>query len=503
MTGAPAPSSARRRLAQLSIRARLMLIGLAGLAGALLIGGFLLYAVLTTSLGRSVEGTARASAEQVALLVDSGRLPDPVPVSGAQVVQVLDAEGRIVTGSVTADRLTALVTPDERRRALAGEQVTVAGSRSGLSGRLMVAVVEAGPAVPTGRQFSVVAAAPTAVVEQSASTLRALLLWIFPLLLALLAVIAWRVIGAAFAPVESLRQGAERIDESSSESERLPVPPTRDEVSALATTLNAMLDRITAARHKQRAFVADAAHELRSPLASMRTQLEVAQRLGEGGDLPAELLADLDRLTTLVADLLILARADDAATTREAAQVDVARLVTDVCGRYAHARVPVRTTPGLAGRHLLTRGSGADLARALTNLVDNAVRHARSEVLLDADAVGHRLEVTVTDDGHGIPVEDRERVFDRFTRLDEARDRDGGGSGLGLAITRALVRRSGGDVRLEAAQPGLRAVLHLPTATAGTLPRSEAGVAVDARGELLVDGKRASVERSDEDGPAT
>lgn len=461
--------SVRHRFARLSIRARLLLVGLAGLAGALLIGGVLLYAVLTASLGRSIEGTARASAQQVALLVDSGRLPDPVPVSGSQVVQVLDAQGRVVTGSVTADRLTALVTPEELRRAVAGEQVIVPGSRSGLSGRLQVVAVPAGaaapptPAAPTGRKYSVVAAAPTADVEQSARTLRTLLLWIFPLLLAVLAVIAWRVIGAALAPVEALRRGAERIDESSSESERLPVPPTGDEVSALATTLNAMLDRITVARRKQRAFVADAAHELRSPLASMRTQLEVAERLGEGGELPSELLADVDRLTMLVDDLLLLARADDAATTRQSSAVDVSALLSDVAGRYGDARVPVRTSPGLAGRHLQTWGPRADVTRALTNLVDNAVRHARTGVVLDATSVGHQVEVTVTDDGHGISVEDRERVFDRFTRLDEARDRDSGGSGLGLPITRTLLRRSGGDVRLEDAAPGLRAVVSLPT----------------------------------------
>jgi signal transduction histidine kinase len=456
--------SVRHRFARLSIRARLLLIGLAGLAGALLIGGLLLYAVLSASLGRSIEGTARASAQQVALLVDSGRTPDPVPVSGAQVVQVLDARGRVVAGSVTADRLTSLVTPDELRRALAGEQVIVPGSRSGLSGRLQVAVVPAGPAVRTGREYSVVAAAPTGDIEQSARTLRTLLLWIFPLLLAVLAVIAWRVIGAALTPVEALRRGAERIDESSSESERLPVPPTRDEVSALAATLNAMLDRITIARRKQRAFVADAAHELRSPLASMRTQLEVAQRLGEGGDLPAELLADVHRLTMLVDDLLLLARADDAAAaTRQSAGVDVTALLTDLASRYGGARVPVRVSPGLAGRPLQTRGQRTDVTRALTNLVDNAVRHARTRVLLDATSVGHQVEVTVTDDGHGIPVDERERVFDRFTRLDEARDRDSGGSGLGLSITRALLRRIGGDVRPEDAAPGLRAVVRLPT----------------------------------------
>jgi signal transduction histidine kinase len=462
VTSAAPRWSVRHRFARLSIRARLMAIGLSGLAGALLIGGLLLYAVLTATLARSVESTARSSAQQVALLVDSGRTPDPVPVSGAQVVQVLDRQGRVVAGSVSADRLTALVTPEELRRAVAGEQVLVPGSRSGLSGQLRVAAVPAGPATPTGRELTVVAAVPTGDIEQSTRTLRTLLLWIFPLLLALLAVIAWRVIGAALAPVEALRRGAERIDESSSDAERLPVPPTRDEVSALATTLNAMLDRMTAARHKQRAFVADAAHELRSPLASLRTQLEVAQRLGEGGRLPSELLADVDRLSGLVGDLLILARTDDAASARQSAEVDVGGLLREVTSRYGAARVPVALTGSLTGRPLHVRARPDELARALTNLVDNAARHARSRVVLDATCVGGQVQVSVTDDGHGIPVEDRERVFDRFTRLDEARDRDSGGSGLGLPITRALLRRAGGTVRLEDAAPGVRAVVELP-----------------------------------------
>lgn len=444
-----------------------MLVGLLGVAGALVIGGVLLYVVLTGSLSRSVEAAARASAEQVALLVDAGRVPDPVPVSGAQVLQVLDAQGRVVSGSVTADRLTPLVTADERRRALAGDAVLVPGSRSGLSAELQVAAVAAGPERSGERPYTVVAAASTADIEQSARTVRWLLLAIFPLLLAALAAIAWRVIGAALRPVEALRQGAERIDDASSERERLPVPPSDDEISALATTLNAMLDRIATARRKQRAFVADAAHELRSPLASMRTQLEVAQRLGEGGRLPDEVLPDVERLSGLVDDLLLLARTDDAGTpasSRAAATADVAALAVHVAERYRTARVPVRVAPGLGSRPVEAAISTDDLTRAVTNLVDNATRHARSIVTIDARARAGRVEVVVTDDGHGIPAEDLDRVFDRFTRLDEARDRDSGGTGLGLPITRALVRRWGGDVHVEDADPGVRAVVNLPPA---------------------------------------
>jgi signal transduction histidine kinase len=450
------------RLARLSLRGRLLLVGLVGVAGALAIGGVIMYAVLTGSLTRSVESAARASAQQVAMLVDSGRMPDPVPVSGAQVLQVLDSQGRVVSGSVTADRLTALVTPEERRQALAGTSVVVPGSRSGLSGRLQVAAVAAGPQTASGSEYTVVAAAPTADIEQSARTLRWLLLAIFPVLLAVLALIAWRVIGAALAPVEALRRGAERIDESSSDTERLPVPPTDDEISALATTLNAMLDRIAAARRKQRAFVADAAHELRSPIATMRTQLEVAQRLGEGGDVPADVLPEVDRLAAVVNDLLLLARADDARGRGSEITCDVAALVGELRTRYAAARVPVEVAPALASRTLIAAVDAEDLTRVLVNLVDNAVRHARSRVAIDATGTGHRVEISVIDDGHGIPAPERERVFDRFTRLDEARDRDSGGTGLGLPISRALVRRWGGEVRLEDAKPGVRAVVTLP-----------------------------------------
>jgi signal transduction histidine kinase len=450
------------RFRRIGLRGRLMTIGVLGVAGALVVGGVILYAVLATSLTRTVQSEALASAREVALLVDSGRIPDPVPASGAQVVQVLSADNRVLTGSLTADRLTALVTPEEKARAVAGDVVVVAGNRSGLSGSLQVGAVEAGS--PSGR-VTVVAALPTADLESATTTLRNLLLVVFPLLLLVCALIAWRVIGAALKPVEELRRGASRMDGSSAD-ERLPVPPTRDEIAALATTLNEMLDRVAAARRTQRAFVADAAHELRSPLATMRTQLEVATRLGEGGRLPADLLPEVARLSALVEDLLLLARADDDRSGRFAAgPVELGRLVEDVVGRYAAARVPVRCSvvDGLGAASV--EASYDDLYRALANLVDNAVRHATSGVDVALGRTDGSSRISVSDDGHGIPEADRERVFDRFTRLDEARDRDSGGTGLGLAIARELLRRNGAQVALEDAEPGVRAVVTVPRAS--------------------------------------
>ena len=467
------------RFERVSLRGRLMTIGLLGVAGSLLLGGIVLYAVLASSLARTVQSETLASAREVALLVDQGRTPDPVPASGAQVVQVLSADNRVVTASLAADRLTPLVTEDERRRALDGETVVVPGSRSGATGNLQVGAVEAGPGAA---RVVVVAALPTADLESATLTLRTLLLVGFPLLLVVIGLIAWRVIGAALRPVEELRSGAARIDGSLAD-ERLPVPASRDEISALARTLNEMLDRVAAARRTQRSFVADAAHELRSPLATMRTQLEVAQRLGEGDGLPTDLLPEVARLSSLVEDLLLLARTDDGGRARPVGPVELDVLVDDVVARYAAARVSVRRTASGVGPQVVDAVRD-ELYRALTNLVDNAVRHATSTVTVE---VGEGPMVTVTDDGAGIPETERERVFDRFSRLDEARDRDSGGTGLGLAITRELLRRNGLEVSLDDADPGLRAVIHpgaVAQPAASSWATSSAICAVFERGTL-------------------
>jgi signal transduction histidine kinase len=300
-------------------------------------------------------------------------------------------------------------------------------------------------------------------VDESIAAVRVALLIAYPLLIVALVLLARRVIGAALGPVEELRRGAETITgevprRSGAVADRLPVPAGGDEIHRLAVTLNGMLDRLAAARARQRAFVADAAHELRSPLANMRTELEVAQRLDDPPN-TADLLADVERLTRLVDDLLLLARADDAPGLARSEPVDLTGLVRDAAGRYTGARVPVTVADGEAR---WVAGDQQALRHVVVNLVDNAVRHAASRVTVTVGGSSAGVELTVRDDGPGIPAGDRERVFERFTRLDDARARDAGGSGLGLAIVRELVRRHGGTVTLADAQPGLRAAVHLP-----------------------------------------
>src|SRR5450759_5212381 len=187
---------------------------------------------------------------------------------------------------------------------------------------------------PPSASRSIIVAVPVNDVEQSQRVLRITLLLAYTPLVVIMALIAWRVIGSTLRPVEMLRSGAARIS-GSDQDERLAVPESADEIRALAVTLNDMLDRLAAARGRQRAFVADSAHELRSPLASLRTQLEVAQRLGEGGELATDLLADVTRLAALVEDLLLLARAgSDARPPSRRESLDVRALLVATASRY-------------------------------------------------------------------------------------------------------------------------------------------------------------------------
>jgi signal transduction histidine kinase len=307
----------------------------------------------------------------------------------------------------------------------------------------------------------VLVARDTSDLSQGVRILRLALLVTFPLLVGVLAIVLWRVLGAALHPVDALRAGAEEIT-GGTRAGRLPVPESRDEIHRLAVTLNGMLHRLESARVRQRAFVADAAHELRSPLTNMRTELEVSQRLPDTDwqALSHDLLTDVDRLSRLVDDLLLLARSDDGggrAVSAPFRSVDLGALVGTVTDRYPSVAYLRPAAP------MEVTGEPDALGRVVGNLLDNAVRHAKSQVQITVGVQGNYRVITVTDDGPGIPEADRERVFDRFTRLDDARARDAGGSGLGLAIVRELVRRHGGTVTLGDANPGLRVDVRLPS----------------------------------------
>lgn len=326
----------------------------------------------------------------------------------------------------------------------------------------------AGPAVVARRSIRTAQGTITLVAERSLaevdetvdSITRALIVGV-PALVALLAALTWWLAGRALRPVEAIRAEAAAIT-SSTMHRRVPEPGTDDEVGRLARTMNSMLDRLEEASLRQRRFVSDASHELRSPVAAIRAQLEVALRRGETADWPtvaAHVLEEDERLADAVTELLELARSEEGVEL-ERADVDLDEVV--LAETVLERRVPVDTTRVSAGR---VHGSSVQLARVVRNLLENACRHAASKV--EVTLVTHDGEVTLTvdDDGPGIAQEDRTRVFDRFTRLDEGRARDAGGVGLGLAMVSAIVERHDGSVGVDAAPlGGARLVVHLPAA---------------------------------------
>ncbi len=450
-----------RRPNELSLRARLLLVSVFALTAGLAVGGVLLVGALNFAALRAINTEAVDTAKAVAKLIDQRSLSESqsIQVNPAMQVQVIDNQHRVKAISAGADRLIPMLYEDELRDLRSGEVTRIPGSRIGLDGEARVVMVTAGP--PTAPE-RVLVARSTDDLSQGVHLLRNTLLVVFPLLVGLLAAVLWRVLGAALRPVDALRSGAEEIT-GGTRAGRLPVPESRDEVYRLAVTLNGMLHRLDRAQARQRAFVADAAHELRSPLTNMRTELEVAQRLPDT-DWPAlstDLLTDVERLSRLVDDLLLLAKADDGAPARAPVtpfqEVELGALVADVASRYPEIVGYVRPAEPVT-----VTGEADALARVVANLLDNGVRHARSRVRVAVSQDGGYGRITVTDDGPGIPAADRERVFDRFTRLDDARARDAGGSGLGLAIVRELVRRHRGTVTLGDADPGLCVEVRLP-----------------------------------------
>ncbi|MEU8204363.1 ATP-binding protein [Streptosporangium sp. NPDC049046] len=271
-------------------------------------------------------------------------------------------------------------------------------------------------------------------------SLRGLLLPGIPALLLLVAVLTWLTVGRALAPVSAIR--AEVADITANDlHRRVPVPKSRDEIARLAETMNSTLDRLELAVGRHKRFVADAAHELRSPLAILRTRLELAQP----GPLAAEALTDVERIQALTSDLLLLARLD-AGEPACHEEVDLGQVTAEEAAR-SRPRPEVKVTLEVAA-DTVVMGSAGQLRRLVANLVDNAVRHAGSTVTVRLAVDGGEAVLDVRDDGPGIPAEHHEAVFDRFTRLDEARDRDAGGAGLGLAIARDIAVRHGGSLRV-------------------------------------------------------
>jgi signal transduction histidine kinase len=417
------------------------------------VGSVALVLAISHSLSNSLIASARQDAAAINAQLARGVSPAAAATTGRNdvVVQLLDSSGKVVA----SDHPQRLNVP-----LLTGPGIRKSEIVPGVHDRFTVVARKASP----GQSVAlIIVGRSTEQRDETRAETAGLLAVSVPLTVAVLALIIWFSVGRALRPVEVMREQADQITATHLPG-RLAVPAGDDEIPRLARTLNEMLDRIEEGHRLQRQFVSDASHELRSPIAVIRQAAEISQahpdRIG-AEQLAADVLHESARLENLVTALLTLAKLEgEAAGPVETVDVDdlvfteVSRL------RTVERRVQVDVSEVGAGR---SRGNPVLLAQVIRNLLENAVRHASGVVRVGLHQDGEVTSLTVDDDGNGIPAEQREVIFERFVRLDEARARDDGGSGLGLAIVASIVQAHHGSVRAaESPSGGARFEVILP-----------------------------------------
>jgi signal transduction histidine kinase len=424
----------------------------------LVVGGALILLAVKAELVDAADEVGDANATDIAELASAGSLPRSLPFmqDTEAAVQVV-SDGQVLTQTVNVEGNDAFDLPLEPPGASEVQEVD------------SLPVAEAGPYRVTARGVATPAGPATIYVaisiEDVEDTMEAATgvgaIGLAVLLLALSGVM-WLLVGRTLAPVEHIRQQASAITGRQLDR-RVLEPIQQDEIGRLARTVNAMLARLQDSAERQSRFVADAAHELLSPVASLRAQLEIVQNrqgvIGDGASVP-DLLQETMRMQTLIDRLLLLARSDAGELAPRRGVVDLDDTIHDVVSSLIHSRVPV----DLTGVHPVQVTGDPDLLeQVVRNLVQNAVRHARQQVRVGLTAEDGQAVITVDDDGPGIPMERRDEVFQRFTRLDAARDRKGGGVGLGMAIATEIVRAHSGSIEVDRAPiGGARFRLQLP-----------------------------------------
>ncbi|WP_433463568.1 sensor histidine kinase [Spirillospora sp. CA-128828] len=459
-----------------SVRARATVGATAVVAVALAAAGLIVVSLLRANLAAHADLRAEMTARQIAVKLATGTPYRRLDLDDTEErpVQIVDSAGRVravsedlqaISGSGDPATMpvprTAVLLPGEDddleeqlpRPGRVSEGVRHATGRATVYGRTAqyrFAAVEA--TTPAGEAVTVYAGAALSTSRDAVAVVGRAMLAGLPPLLGVVAGVTWLVTRRALRPVAAIRGELVEITASGDLARRVPVPRSWDEVAELAGTTNQTLAALERSVTRQRGFVADAAHELRTPIASLRTQLEVAAAHPRLLDV-AELTHDVVRLQHLAADLLLLARLDAGDAPAPPEPVDMAELVRDELRRRPAGARDLAIEADVADA-LRVRGSRVRLARVLSNLLDNAERHAAASIRVRLGPQGGAAVLRVSDDGAGVPPDDRERIFERFVRLDEARSRDDGGAGLGLAITHDLVRAHGGRITVGDAPEG-------------------------------------------------
>jgi signal transduction histidine kinase len=453
---APPPSRAPKVVG--TLRFRITALATLVVLAVLVIAGVGLVVAQRRLLTENLDDALRQRADDLGTLVTRRHVPPTLPNTEDVLLQIVTPDGAVLAASpnVAGEPPIGRPPPAGQTQALG----TVEHPRVGADPlRILSRRVE-------GRDGTVVlkVAAPLDDVNDSTRVLATTLSIALPAVAALLAALIWALVGGTLRPVEAIRARVASIG-GTDLRQRVPDPGGDDEIARLSRTMNAMLDRLQDATGRQQRFVADASHDLRSPLTRIRSELEVDLAHPETADLAATHRSVLDEITALqrlVEDLLLLARSDAGALTLRRQPVDLDDIVmSDAARLRADGRVHVESTAVSAAQ---VHGDPDQLTRAIRNLIDNAARHARTTITLTLTEHDHTAVLGIADDGPGIPTDQHQRVFERFTRLDDARTTTGG-SGLGLPIARDIIQRHDGTITIDPDHhPGTRLVITLPTA---------------------------------------
>ncbi len=437
------------------IRFRVTAVAVGVLTLILALGGVILVAFQRSSLTTTIDQALTQRADDLTALVTSDAdLDGSFPAgAGEGFAQLVAADGTVLASTPN------LMGADPLSVEFPVEDSDLIRTISSLGGdddafRVLTRPVGEDALLHVGAEFEVVA--------EAAESLVGLLAVVLPLVILASAGLIWWLVGKTLSPVEEIRSEVAEI-ESSELQRRVPEPGTGDEIDRLALTMNEMLSRLESSIERQKGFVADASHELRSPLTRIRTALELEGRRGNpvtAGD-KQDLLEDVIEMQRLVEDLLYLARADEGAAEPVLQALDLDDLVITEAQRIRVSNRVQVDLAGVSGAHV--NADPVQLRRAVRNLLENAQRHATHHVAVSLIEETDEAVLTVADDGPGIPESDSERIFERFTRLDESRTAETGGSGLGLAIALQIVHNHGGRLRLAPSQaPGASFELRLP-----------------------------------------
>jgi signal transduction histidine kinase len=453
-----------RRLLPRSVRGRTTLLATVVVVFALALGAASLLVVLRHALVESVDDSARLRAVDLADLAAAEGLPRTITAGGEDgIAQVVDASGTVLASTANAVGRPPVASFVPSGDEPVGRTMELDDGNGDVEDYRVWAVQRpSGDGVVTAYVGGNLEA-----VSETVSVVEGVLAVGLPVLLVVLALSAWVAIGRALRPVESVRQEVAEVTGAGLDR-RVRVPATSDEVSRLATTMNEMLDRLEAYSKRQREFVGDASHELQGPLAGLRAQLEVALADPAGtawANVGREMLSDTQRMEGIVHDLLFLAREDEGADLGPRSPVDLDDVVLEEVARVRPTTAVAVSTSDVSAAPV--QGNRSALSRLVRNLLDNAVRHADSRVTVRLAAQDGACRLSVEDDGPGVPSDQREAVFERFVRADEARARRDGGAGLGLAIVKSVVEHHEGSVSVDDVDPtGARFVVRLPLAPA-------------------------------------